>query len=137
MERPFYGTGWSFPPTFSPERGGVVMSTGVTDIEESLRILLATLPGERVMLPQYGASVRDLLFERMDTGTQTEFLDRVRTAILRYEARIEVLDLRLNTNSLAEGRVLLELHYRPRSANTRFNFVYPFYLNEGSQVTLP
>ncbi|NJC24666.1 GPW/gp25 family protein [Neolewinella antarctica] len=137
MEHPFYGTGWSFPPTFSRELSGLVMASGRTDIEQSLRILMGTLPGERSMLPAYGIGVADLVFETMDTTTQTEFLDRVRTAILRFEPRVEVLRLNLDTTELASGLLSLEVDYRPRSTNTRFNFVYPFYRNEGSQIDLP
>ncbi len=137
MEHPFYGTGWSFPPTFSREEGGVRMAQGRQDIEESLRVLLGTLPGERVMLPEYGAGVNDLLFQAMDTGTQTMFLDRVRTALLRFEARIDILKLELDTSELSNGLIRLEVEYRPRATNSRFNFVYPFYLNEGSQIQRP
>lgn len=113
------------------------MASGRTDIEQSLRILMGTLPGERSMLPAYGIGVADLVFETMDTTTQTEFLDRVRTAILRFEPRVEVLRLNLDTTELASGLLSLEVDYRPRSTNTRFNFVYPFYRNEGSQIDLP
>ncbi len=134
MNHDFQGTGWAFPPRFSRETGGAMMSSGVVDIEQSLAILFSTLPGERVMLPGYGASVRDLLFDAMDTGTQTLLFDRITTAILLHEARIEVIELKLDTRALTDGLVYLELTYRPRTTNSRFNFVYPFYLAEGSQI---
>ncbi|MBC6993253.1 GPW/gp25 family protein [Neolewinella lacunae] len=137
MEKAFLGIGWSFPPAFPRESGTVALSAGTQDIEESLRILIGTLPGERVMLPEYGASVRDLLFESMDTGTQTLLFDRMKTAILRFEPRIEVLELSLDNRFLTEGRIELRLDYRVRATNSRFNFVYPFYLAEGSQVETP
>ncbi len=137
MEKAFLGIGWSFPPAFPRESGTVSLSAGTQDIEESLRILIGTLPGERVMLPEYGASVRDLLFESMDTGTQTLLFDRMKTAILRFEPRIEVLELSLDNRFLTEGRIELRLDYRVRATNSRFNFVYPFYLAEGSQVETP
>ena len=134
MNDDFLGTGWGFPPEFSAATGGVRMSEGPQDVAESLRILLDTLPGERAMRPDYGAGVRDLLFASMDTTTQTEFLDRIRMALLEYEPRIEVTKLYLNTEFLPDGRIQLEVDYRLRANNTRYNFVYPFYLEEGSLI---
>ncbi|MEM9259236.1 MAG: GPW/gp25 family protein [Bacteroidota bacterium] len=137
MEKAFIGTGWSFPPAFPKESGTVEMSSDLRDIEESLRILISTLPGERVMVPEYGAAMSALLFESMDTGTQTLFFDRLKTAVLRYEPRIEILNLELDNSFLTEGRIMLSLDYRVRATNSRFNFVYPFYLAEGSQIDTP
>lgn len=134
MDPKIIGTGWSFPPAFTQASGTVEMSRGARNVEESLRILVGTIPGERVMLPRFGMGSRDLLFESMDTGTQTLFFDRVRTAILRYEPRIEVIDLRLNTEFLTDGRLELVMEYQLRATNSRFNFVYPFYVAEGSQI---
>ncbi|WP_020570409.1 GPW/gp25 family protein [Neolewinella persica] len=132
MEQDYLGIGWSFPPDFSQAAGGVEMSSGPQDVAESLRILISTLPGERAMRPDYGAAFQDLLFESMDTTTQTEFFDRIRIALLQYEPRILVDKLALDTSFLTEGRVELVVDYRIRATNTRYNFVYPFYLEEGS-----
>ncbi|THH39526.1 hypothetical protein E4021_11685 [Neolewinella litorea] len=134
MNDDFLGTGWSFPPEFSRASGGVNMSSGPRDVAESLRILVSTLPGERAMRPDYGAAFQDLLFASMDTTTQTEFFDRIRIALLQYEPRILVEKITLNTGFLPEGRVELLVDYRLRSNNTRYNFVYPFYLEEGSLI---
>lgn len=134
MNDDFLGTGWSFPPEFSRSTGTVNMSSGPRDVAESLRILVSTLPGERAMRPDYGAAFQDLLFASMDTTTQTEFFDRIRMALLQYEPRILVEQLTLNTDFLTEGRVELIVDYRLRSNNTRYNFVYPFYLEEGSLI---
>jgi len=137
MDKAFIGIGWSFPPAFPRESGTVDMSHDLKDIEESLRILIGTLPGERVMLPEYGAAMSDLLFESMDTGTQTLFFDRLKTAVLQHEPRIEILNLELDNSFLTEGRIMLTLDYRVRATNSRFNFVYPFYVAEGSQIDTP
>ena len=134
MNQDYLGTGWSFPPEFSPATGGVNMSAGPADIAESLRILVSTLPGERAMRPDFGAAFRDLLFAGMDTTTQTEFFDRIRMALLRYEPRILVEKMSLDTAFLRDGRVELVVDYRIRANNTRYNFVYPFYLEEGSLI---
>lgn len=134
MNDDYLGTGWSFPPEFSPTTASVRMSSGPQDVAESLRILVSTLPGERAMRPRYGAAFQDLLFASVDTTTQTEFFDRIRIALLEYEPRIAVERLALNTDFLAEGRVELVVDYRLRANNTRYNFVYPFYLEEGSLI---
>jgi len=134
MEQDYLGIGWSFPPDFSQAGGTVRMSSGPQDVAESLRILISTLPGERAWRPDYGAAFQDMLFESMDTNTQTEFFDRIRIALLQYEPRILVDKLELDTDFLTEGRVELIVDYRLRATNTRYNFVYPFYLEEGSLI---
>lgn len=133
----FLGTGWSFPPTFVRAARTVEMTSGEEDIQRSLRVLLATALGERVMLPDYGSNLEDLLFEPIDTGLQTLLFDRIRTAILTYEARIEVTEISLQTDQVTEGILLIEVAYRVRATNSRFNFVFPFYRTEGSQVDIP
>lgn len=134
-DKVFHGRGWSFPPTFTVTAGTVAMREGVADIEESLRVLISTIPGERVMKPEYGGAFGDLLFDSLDTGTQTLFFDRLQDAIILHEPRIDVIDLSLNLDQLPQGLVDLELSYRVRVNNSRFNFVYPFYLEEGSLIS--
>ena len=113
------------------------MTTGQEDIDRSLEILLSTALGERVMLPEYGSNMEDLLFEPIDTGLQTLIFDRINTAILYYEPRIEVEDIILDADRATEGMLIITIAYRIRATNSRFNFVYPFYLTEGTQVDLP
>ncbi len=130
----FLGSGWSFPPRFNPHTRQLQMSSDEEDIEASLKILLGTTAGERILHPTYGLDMRELLFEPMTTTMQTLFKDRVRTNILVYEPRIEVLSLELDTSLLIEGKLLLRLEYAIRATNSRFNLVYPFYLNDGNEV---
>lgn len=130
----FLGTGWSFPPTFIATARTVSMTSGEEDIRNSLAILLSTAFGERVMLPDYGCNLEELLFEPIDTGLTTLLFDRIRTSILYYEPRIEVEDIQVQTDRVTEGIILIEIVYRVRITNSRFNFVYPFYINEGSQI---
>jgi hypothetical protein len=134
----FLGTGWGFPPTFIATARSVGMTEGQEDIHNSLAILLSTALGERVMLPDYGCNLEELLFEPMDTGLSTLLFDRIRTSILYYEPRIEVEDITVQTDRVTEGLLLIEVLYRVRANNSRFNFVFPFYKNEGTQIgTLP
>lgn len=133
----FLGRGWSFPPTFLASARSVAMTEAEEDIYRSLEILVTTGLGERVMLPEYGCNMEDMMFEPMDTATQTLLFDRVKTAILYYEPRIAVENISLQTERLTEGVILIEVEYRVRATNSRFNFVYPFYKNEGSDIPDP
>jgi len=131
----FLGTGWSFPPQFSPA-GAVEMTSGVDDIQRSLEVLLTTAVGERVMQPKYGCNTEDLLFESLDTGTKTLLEDRIRTAILYFEPRILADRIALSDAQGLEGIVLVEIDYTVRATNSRFNFVYPYYRGEGTELQL-
>lgn len=133
----FLGIGWSFPPSFLPNLGGVVTTSGQEDIQASLEILLSTALGERVMLPNYGSQMDDLVFAPLDTGTQTLIIDRIRNAILYHESRISVEEIVLAADQLLEGLLLVEIAYRVRATNSRYNFVYPYYLTEGTEVNRP
>ena len=130
----FLGSGWSFPPRFDAERGVAVMTTGEQDIESSLVILLGTTAGERLRHPAYGLNLREQLFEPMNTTLQTLLKDRIKTALLVYEPRIKVLSIGMDTARLNEGCLLIELEYLVRTTNSRFNLVYPFYLNDSNEV---
>lgn len=132
----FLGRGWSFPPTFSRELREVVMTEKVEDIEKSLQILLTTTLGERIMQPRYGCNMEDLLFESLDTATKTIIIDRIKTAILFFEPRIDAKRISLNTQNELEGEVLVEIEYVIPSTNSRYNFVFPFYRKEGTELDL-
>lgn len=130
----FLGTGWSFPPEFSASAGEVLMTADEADIEASLRILLGTTAGERCMAPKYGLNLQELLFEPLNTTAQTLLKDRITTVLLVYEARIRVLAVDIDTSKLTEGILVILIDYEIRATNSRFNLVYPFYLNDGSEV---
>jgi phage baseplate assembly protein W len=130
----FVGTGWSFPPEFLMTSHSVRLSEDRSEIEESLHILLSTLPGERVMQPKYGCDLTPLLFEPITTTLSTVIGDRVKTSIYYYEARIEPLRVGVSTQNAQEGQFLVEIEYRIRANNTRHNFVFPFYREEGTET---
>lgn len=138
VDRKFLGTGWSFPPEFHKYRGqlGVKLVSEEDDIGESLRILLSTSPGERVMQPGYGCGLRDLVFENITESALTQIRDTIERAVLFFEPRIELEGIDVNTDEALEGRLKLQLNYRVRRTNTRANIVYPFYFLEGSQVRI-
>lgn len=132
----FLGRGWSFPPTFNLQSKEVQMTEKVEDIEKSLHILLTTSLGERIMQPRYGCDMNDLLFESLDTGTKTIIIDRIQTAILYFEPRIKATKIELNTQNELEGEILVEIEYIIPSTNSRYNFVFPFYRKEGTELDL-
>ena len=136
MSRDYLGRGWSFPPTFVKTPPTVVMLEDEADIASSLHILLSTTPGERVMQPLYGCNLSELLFESLDTRMKTLMADKVETAILYHEARIVLERVTLDDSQEAEGVVLINVIYRVKSTNSRFNFVFPYYKQEGTDINL-
>ena len=127
-----HGTGWGFPPEFSRERG-VHMASDEEDIRQSLEILLATEVGERVMHPRYGCNMKRLVFEPLDTSLQTYMKHLINTAILYFEPRIILNSVQLEP-VVNEGRIDINLDYTIATTNTRHNYVYPFYKEEGTEI---
>lgn len=130
----FLGRGWSFPPSFDLGSGSVEMTEGVEDIRRSLQILLTTTVGERILQPKYGCNLDELLFESLDTTTRSLVVDRIRTAILYFEARIDVETIDIDPSVDGEGELLVSIAYVVRSTNSRHNVVFPFHRNEGTEI---
>jgi len=137
-DRPFLGRGWSFPPTFDRAAGGVQMLEREDDVASSLHILLSTARGERIMVPQYGCNMDELVFENLDTRMRTLMADKIASAILYHEPRIDLERVEVSNDPVEalEGRVLIGVTYRVRGTNSRFNFVFPYYLEEGTDINL-
>ena len=129
-QQSFLGRGWSFPPTFSKSAKGVEMLEDNDDIQSSLEILLSTRLGERIIHPKYGCALDELQFEPLTTTMKTYIKDLIETAILYYEPRIDVSKIELEESD-NEGLLEIKIDYKVRTTNSRYNFVYPFYKNEG------
>jgi|SRR6266404_4592031 len=125
----FLGKGWGFPPEFHQDSRTVEMVADQADIEESLKILLSTSIGERVLQPLYGCNLRDYQFEPLNNSYLGFVSDMVERAILFFEPRIivEEIEVTPDTEENIEGKVILSITYRIAQTNTRYNFVYPFY----------
>lgn len=136
MKQGFLGRGWSFPPTFSQDRGAVEMLEEQADIVSSLKILLGTAQGERVLQPLFGCNLEELVFESLDTRIKTLMADKVESAILYNETRIDLEDVTLDDSLGLKGVTLIKVTYRVRSTNSRFNFVYPYYRLEGTDINM-
>jgi uncharacterized protein len=126
----FLGTGWSFPPSFDAGGSDVHMVSAETDIEQSLAILLATRQGERVMQDDFGCALQDFLFGAVDRGLLGRIRDLITQAIIYHEPRIQLNDVEIDA---AEAGVLrISIDYTVRITNSRYNMVYPFYLEEAA-----
>ena len=138
----FLGRGLGFPPTFKKSTdhssctgGDIVLVEGAQDIQESLHILLSTRPGERLLQPDYGCNLDQMLFEPLTISLLSLMQDVVKTAIFRHEPRIFVDVVRIEAADQLEGQVLIHVDYTIRSNNSRFNFVFPFYIQEGTDIS--
>lgn len=134
-ERSFLGLGWHFPPSFSRINHAVQMVSGATDIEQSIGIILRTIPGERLMQPLFGCPTQRFVFEEVDTNFLTDINDAIRHALLMWEPRIKFIGTGISHHNEVDGIVYLNINYSVILTNTRHNIVYPFYLNEGTSLT--
>jgi uncharacterized protein len=130
--RSFLGTGWSFPPEF--RGGGVVMTEDEEDIRASLGVLFRTAPGERFLRPTYGLDVGQAVFEPLSTTMQTALADRARIAILLFEPRVDLVDLRVDSPDATGGTLNIFVEYVVRATNSRFNLVFPFYDHDSNEL---
>lgn len=131
----FLGRGWGFPPEFSKNTKSVLLTEDETDIEKSLEILLSTRPGERIMVPEYGCNLDELLFKPLNLTLKTFVADLIKTAILYHESRIDVEKVKIEQSSENDGILLISIDYLIRITNSRKNMVYPFYKTEGTETT--
>jgi phage baseplate assembly protein W len=138
IKKDFLGVGWSFPPEFHKytDKIGVKMVAEEDDIDESLRILLSTLPGERTMQPTFGCGLHAMMFKSIKESTITELKDIIQRAVLFFEPRITLNSVDVDTGDSIEGKLKIQLNYTVRKTNTRSNIVYPFYYLEGSMVQI-
>jgi uncharacterized protein len=133
-ESDFLGRGWSFPPTFNIRRRSVEMLSGEEDILSSLQILFTTGLGERIMRSAYGSKVPNMVFEPLNSGERAFLKRHITDSINLYEPRIIPIDVRVDMDYL-EGKVTITVDYKVISTNNRRNFVYPFYIIEGTEVS--
>lgn len=123
----FIGRGISFPFRVD-QSGSIATSSGVDDIDSSIRMILTTAPGERLMRPHFGCKIWELLFEPINANTLGLMSEAVREAIGRWEPRVTLEDVRLDPSQQDVGAVLINIDYVVRATNDRRNLVYPFYV---------
>lgn len=129
--RGFTGTGWQFPIRVN-SHGGLSYSSGEQNIAESIWIILSTAQGERQMRPTFGCGMQEYVFAPNNPSTFGNVAHLVRKALTEYEARVDVLDVQVETAPEEMNKVLIRLDYRIRSTNSYHNMVYPFFVQEGA-----
>jgi uncharacterized protein len=127
QDREFIGRGLSFPLQLDP-RGGVSLASGVNEIEQSIKIILGTIPGERVMRPTFGCRAWELIFHPSHSGTHSLVALYVREALSMWEPRITLDDIRAGNDPLHDGAILCEIRYTIRDTHDPRSIVYPFYI---------
>ena len=129
--RSFLGVGWAFPVEIAPD-GAIQEVAYDDDIQQAIRIILGTNPGERVMRPDFGAGLNTFVFEPVNATTMAKMQERVQEALVAWEPRVDVLSVEVSGDTQEGNKLLIDVTYRVRATNTRANLVYPFYLDEGS-----
>lgn len=133
-EGTFLGRGWAFPPSFTDGGGDVEMVAGADDVQQSLEILLATCPGERVMQDSFGTDLQRLTFEELDQSLASSITRLIKDAILDHEPRVELDDVEVDKHPDEPHCLQIHVRYTVRGTNSRFNLVFPFYRMEASRV---
>lgn len=126
----FLGTGWKYPVKVNID-GKISVSSYEEDIKEAIRIILGTAKGERVMRPDFGCGIHELVFASINMITMKQVENKVREGLTQWEPRIELKNVDVSSEKADEGKLLVSIDYIVRATNTRFNLVYPFYLKEG------
>ncbi|MGO4543394.1 GPW/gp25 family protein [Paenibacillus sp. 2TAB23] len=133
MSASFLGKGWKFPVQVDATTGRIRMAEGEEDIEESIRIILRTSKGERLMRPDFGCGLRDFVFGTTDETSLRLIASDVQEAIRIWEPRVKDVEVEVKPDRENNGRVLMNVSYAVRSTNNLFNQVFPFYLEEGTK----
>ncbi|WP_063736023.1 GPW/gp25 family protein [Streptomyces sp. RTd22] len=126
MAGQFVGSGWSFPMRISPT-GGIALVSGEREIEEAIRLVLATAPGERPMRPEFGCAIHDLVFAPVNEATAGRIQHEVFTTLDRWEPRIEVREVEVTAGD-DQGVLFIDVRYVIRGTNNPRNLVFPFYV---------
>src|SRR5262245_26174796 len=122
--------GWKFPLQVTPS-SKIAQSQYEQRIEESIYLILSTAKGERVMLPEFGCGIHELVFAPNNSTTLSIVTHMVREALVEFEPRIDLMDVSVETASEQPNLLLIRVHYRIRATNAMGNLVYPFYITEG------
>jgi phage baseplate assembly protein W len=132
MAKEFLGVGWKFPVQFNAEQE-VALSQYEQDVQEAIWIILSTAPGERLMRPDFGCGIHQYVFAPNDTGTAGLVGFAVEEALIQWEPRIELNEVNVEPDEDNPAVLLIHIDYKVRETDTRFNLVYPFYLERGEQ----
>ena len=127
----FLGAGIAFPLGVNAQ-GQIAMSSLEEHVRQSILLIIQTMKGERMMRPDFGAGLNNLIFEPLNASTAALLQHEVQTALVRFEPRIEVRKVAVTVDQKEEGKAIINVDYRVRRTDTQFNLVYPFYLEKGA-----
>lgn len=130
MKREMIGTGWAFNIGLDAD-GRIATADDERLISQAIEIILGTARGERAMRPEFGCGIHDLVFANINSTTTSRVTQEVREALLRWEPRIDVRDIKVTSDTQTAGVLLIQIKYKIRSTNNVYNQVYPFYLDKG------
>lgn len=123
----YLGRGLAWPLQIDPN-GGIALAREETDIEQAIRIILMTAPGERVMRPGFGCHIHDLLFSPHDAATEGLIVHYVEQALEQWEPRVEVEQVNVLTPENQDGTLLVEVRYQIKETHDERSIVHPFYI---------
>jgi phage baseplate assembly protein W len=129
-EYPFLGTGWSFPPDFSGNGAHLETVSGVDNVHKSVRILLETSLGERIMHDDFGCALKNYVFEPLSSRLINDLNNAIALAIRKYETRVKLNNVSVSQDQTEAGLLHIQLMYTVKSTNSRYNMVFPFYVND-------
>lgn len=127
MGQEFIGAGWAFPLR-TDQTGRIALVTDEREVEESIRLILATSPGERPMRPEFGCAVHDYVFAPADASTAGDIAYAVRVSLERWEPRIDLEGVSVRFDAVDDGVLYIDVHYSVRGTNDPRNLVFPFYV---------
>lgn len=130
MADEFLGTGWQYPVT-TDHRGNVELSDTEADIRESIRIILGTAKGERIMRPEFGCDIHEHVYSSAAPATLNLIESNVEAALVRWEPRIDIEEVTARTDPDEPNEILIDIDYYVRTTNSLANMVYPFHITEG------
>ena len=130
MSDEFIGRGWAFPLR-TDATGGIALVMREREIEEAIRLVLGTAPGERPMRPEFGCRIHDYVFASADGATASAIAAEVREAIRRWEPRVDVDDVQVSFDARDPAVMYIDLKYAIKRTNDRRNLVFPFYVIPG------
>lgn len=128
MDSDFLGVGWTHPVKLDAQ-GQIKLAKYEEAVRQSIRMILSTARGERLMRPDFGCSLHDLVFSTNSATAIGQVISAVQESLIQWEPRIDVLDVTAGPDPNEPNRLLIDIRYLVRTTNNRFNLVYPFYLN--------
>jgi uncharacterized protein len=129
MSGDFLGVGWTSPVQLDENQNRIVMAKYDECVRQSIWMILGTAKGERVMRPDFGCGIHDLVFADNSAAAIGQIVSEVRQSLLEWEPRIDVLEVDVNPDSNQPNQLLIQINYQVRTTNNRFNLVYPFYVS--------